>query len=46
MLDWSLGAEVAPLSISAQEFAFDHHGAALGQRHQQLRAPDSKGAIP
>jgi len=24
MLDWSLGADVAPLSISAQEFAFDH----------------------
>ena len=24
MLDWSLGANVAPLSISAQEFAFDH----------------------
>jgi hypothetical protein len=24
MLDWTLGAEVAPLSISAQEFAFDH----------------------
>jgi len=24
MLDWGLGADVAPLSISAQEFAFDH----------------------
>ena len=24
MLDWSLGADVAALSISAQEFAFDH----------------------
>lgn len=24
MLDWTLGADVAPLSISAQEFAFDH----------------------
>ena len=24
MLGWSLGADVAPLSISAQEFAFDH----------------------
>ncbi len=24
MLDWALGADVAPLSISAQEFAFDH----------------------
>ncbi len=24
MLDWRLGADVAPLSISAQEFAFDH----------------------
>jgi hypothetical protein len=24
MLDWSFGADVAPLSISAQEFAFDH----------------------
>ncbi len=24
MLDWKLGADVAPLSISAQEFAFDH----------------------
>lgn len=24
MLDWSLGADVAPLSISAQESAFDH----------------------
>lgn len=24
MLDWSLGAAVAPLSLSAQEFAFDH----------------------
>ena len=24
MLDWSLGADVVPLSISAQEFAFDH----------------------
>ena len=24
VLDWSLGADVAPLSISAQEFAFDH----------------------
>lgn len=24
MLDWSLGADVAPLSIAAQEFAFDH----------------------
>jgi len=24
MLDWSLGADVATLSISAQEFAFDH----------------------
>lgn len=24
MLDWSLGADVAPLSISAQEFAFDN----------------------
>ncbi len=24
MLDWSLGADVASLSISAQEFAFDH----------------------
>lgn len=24
MLDWRLGADVTPLSISAQEFAFDH----------------------
>jgi hypothetical protein len=24
MLDWSLGADVGLLSISAQEFAFDH----------------------
>ncbi len=30
MLDWSLGADVAPLSISAQEFAFDHMARLLG----------------
>ena len=46
MLGWSLGADVAPLSISAQEFRLRQHGAALGQCHQQLRSSDPASAFP
>ena len=47
MLDWSLGADVAPLSISAQEFAFDHMARLLtnaisncGRRIRRVRFPN------
>lgn len=47
MLDWSLGADVAPLSISAQEFAFDHMARLLtnaisncGRSIQRVRFPN------
>lgn len=47
MLDWSLGADVAPLSISAQEFAFDNMARLLanaisncGRSIQRVRFPN------
>jgi uncharacterized protein len=49
MLDWKLGADVAPLAISAQEFAYDHMarffaGAItdLGRPVRTLRFPKEK----
>lgn len=35
MLDWSLGADVAPLSIAAQEFAFDNMARLLAESLSQ-----------
>ncbi|KAF0136239.1 MAG: patatin-like phospholipase [Methylocystaceae bacterium] len=47
MLDWRLGADVAPLSISAQEFAFDHMARLLanaisgcGRQIRRVRFPN------
>jgi uncharacterized protein len=47
MLDWSLGADVAPLSISAQEFAFDNMArllanslSACGRSIRRVRFPN------
>jgi hypothetical protein len=51
MLDWGLGADVAPLSISAQEFAFDHMARLLanaisscGRSIRRVRFPNK--AVP
>lgn len=51
MLDWTLGADVAPLSISAQEFAFDHMARLLanaisncGRSIRRVRFPNK--AVP
>ncbi|WFU92154.1 patatin-like phospholipase family protein (plasmid) [Rhizobium sp. CC1099] len=51
MLDWSLGADVAPLSISAQEFAFDNMARLLanamsdcGRSIRRVRFPNK--AVP
>lgn len=47
MLDWRLGADVAPLAISAQEFAFDHMARLLanaisgcGRQIRRVRFPN------
>jgi hypothetical protein len=47
MLDWTLGADVAPLSISAQEFAFDNMARLLanaltecGRQIRRIRFPN------
>ena len=39
MLDWTLGADVAPLSISAQEFAFDQMARLLANAISDCRRP-------
>jgi len=51
MLDWSLGADVAPLSIAAQEFAFDNMARLLanalsecGRSIRRVRFPNK--AVP
>ena len=46
MLDWSLGADVAPLSISAQEFAFDHMARLLTNAISDLGRPIRKVRFP
>ena len=46
MLDWSLGADVAPLSISAQEFAFDHMARLLANAISNCWRPIRPGAFP
>ena len=38
MLDWALGADVVPLSISAQEFAFDNMARLLGNAISNFRS--------
>lgn len=39
MMGWRLGADVAPLSISAQEFAFDHMARLLSNKLSEMGAP-------
>ena len=46
MLDWSLGADVAPLSISAQEFAFDHMARLLANAISSCGRPIRKVRFP
>lgn len=46
MLDWSLGADVAPLSISAQEFAFDHMARLLTNAISHLGRPIRRVRFP
>ena len=46
MLDWSLGADVAPLSISAQEFAFDHMARLLANAISNCGRPIRKVRFP
>ena len=46
MLDWSLGADVAPLSISAQEFAFDHMARLLANAISKCGRPIRRVRFP
>ena len=46
MLDWSLGADVAPLSISAQEFAFDHMARLLSNAISNCGRPIRRVRFP
>ncbi len=46
MLDWSLGADVAPLSISAQEFAFDHMARLLANAISNCGRPIRRVRFP
>ena len=46
MLDWSLGADVAPLSISAQEFAFDHMARLLANAISSCGRPIRRVRFP
>lgn len=46
MLDWSLGADVAPLSISAQEFAFDNMARLLANALSDCGRPIRRVRFP
>lgn len=46
MLDWSLGADVGPLSISAQEFAFDHMARLLANAISNCGRPIRRVRFP
>lgn len=46
MLDWSLGADVVPLSISAQEFAFDHMARLLANAISDCGRPIRRVRFP
>lgn len=46
MLDWSLGADVAPLSISAQEFAFDNMARLLANAMSDCGRPIRRVRFP
>ncbi len=46
MLDWSLGADVVPLSISAQEFAFDHMARLLANAISNCGRPIRRVRFP
>lgn len=46
MLDWALGADVAPLSISAQEFAFDHMARLLANAISNCGRPIRRVRFP
>ena len=46
MLDWSLGADVAPLSISAQEFAFDDMARLLANAISKCGRPIRRVRFP
>ena len=46
MLDWSLGADVTPLSISAQEFAFDHMARLLANAISKCGRPIRRVRFP
>ena len=46
MLDWSLGADVATLSISAQEFAFDHMARLLANAINNCGRPIRRVRFP
>ena len=46
MLDWSLVADVAPLSISAQEFAFDHMARLLANAISNCGRPIRRVRFP
>jgi uncharacterized protein len=46
MLDWSLGADVASLSISAQEFAFDHMARLLANAISSCGRPIRRVRFP
>lgn len=46
MLDWSLGADVAPLSISTQEFAFDHMARLLANAISNCGRPIRRVRFP
>ena len=46
MLDWSLGADVAPLCISAQEFAFDHMARLLANAISNCGRPIRRVRFP
>ena len=46
MLGWSLGADVAPLSISAQEFAFDHMARLLANAISNCGRPIRRVRFP
>ena len=46
MLEWSLGADVAPLSIAAQEFAFDHMARLLANAISDCGRPIRRVRFP
>ena len=46
MLDWRLGVDVAPLSISAQEFAFDHMARLLAEAISNCGRPIRRVRFP